>query len=110
MKLSDCRERVSDVQIAYVREGSRGWARTFMTDLALEPALSGTICLYDIDRAAAEVNTVIGNKTSAKEEAVGKWEYRTCDSLQEALNIQPQALHQEVWRPIFRRWGLLLTR
>ena len=85
MKLSDCRERVSDVQIAYVGGGSRGWARTFMTDLALEPALSGTIRLYDIDRAAAEVNAVIGNKTSAKEEAVGKWEYRTCDSLQEAL-------------------------
>ena len=41
--------RVSDVQIAYIGGGSRGWAWTFMTDLALEPSMSGTIRLYDID-------------------------------------------------------------
>ena len=27
----------------------RAWAWTFMTDLAMDPALSGTICLYDLD-------------------------------------------------------------
>ena len=29
--------KMSDVQIAYIGGGSRGWAWTFMTDLALEP-------------------------------------------------------------------------
>lgn len=41
--------KVSDIQIAYIGGGSRGWAWTFMTDLALEPQISGTIRLYDID-------------------------------------------------------------
>lgn len=78
-------KKVSDVQIAYIGGGSRGWAWTFMTDLALEPQMSGTIRLYDIDKAAAKANEVIGNHLSQRPEAVGKWEYRTCDSLQAAL-------------------------
>ena len=45
-----------DVQIAYIGGGSRGWAWTFMTDLALEPSMSGRIRLYDIDREAARAN------------------------------------------------------
>ena len=49
-------KKVQDVQIAYIGGGSRGWAWTFMTDLALEPDMSGTIRLYDIDREAAEAN------------------------------------------------------
>lgn len=28
--------KVSDIQVAYIGGGSRGWAWTFMTDLALE--------------------------------------------------------------------------
>ena len=78
--------RVSDVQIAYIGGGSRGWAWTFMTDLALEPQMSGTIRLYDIDRDAAKANEVIGNRLSGREDAVGKWEYQTCDSLKSALD------------------------
>lgn len=77
--------RVSDLQIAYIGGGSRGWAWTFMTDLAQEPELSGTIRLYDIDENAAKVNETIGNRLSAREEAVGKWDYKTCRSLEEAL-------------------------
>ena len=42
--------RADHVTIAYIGGGSRGWAWTFMTDLALEPAMSGVIRLYDIDR------------------------------------------------------------
>ena len=38
---------VKDLRIAYIGGGSRGWAWTFMRDLALEPALGGTIVLYD---------------------------------------------------------------
>lgn len=76
---------MEDVQIAYIGGGSRGWAWTFMTDLALEEAISGTIRLYDIDRAAAEANEIIGNSLKDREEAVGKWDYKTAESLESAL-------------------------
>ena len=33
--------KVSDIQVAYIGGGSRGWAWTFMTDLALEDEISG---------------------------------------------------------------------
>ncbi len=74
-----------DVQIAYIGGGSRGWAWTFMTDLALEPSMSGRIRLYDIDREAARANESIGNRLSSRPDAVGKWHYDTADSLREAL-------------------------
>ena len=77
--------KVSDVQIAYIGGGSRGWAWTFMTDLAMEPDLGGTIRLYDIDREAAEANEVIGNRLSGREDAAGKWEYKVYDSLESVL-------------------------
>lgn len=50
---------VKDLRIAYIGGGSRGWAWTFMRDLALEPALGGTIVLYDINKEAAKANEVI---------------------------------------------------
>lgn len=84
MKYSN--NKVSDVQIAYIGGGSRGWAWTFMTDLALEPQMSGTIRLYDIDMDAAKANEVIGNRLSGREDVAGKWEYQTCDSLKTALD------------------------
>ena len=79
-------DRVKDVQIAYIGGGSRGWAWTFMTDLALEPKLAGTIRLYDIDKEAARHNEIIGNHISARPDAVGKWDYRVCDRLETALS------------------------
>lgn len=78
--------RADHVTIAYIGGGSRGWAWTFMTDLALEPAMSGVIRLYDIDREAAKANEVIGNRMSERPEAAGKWKYETADSLKEALS------------------------
>ncbi len=75
-----------DIQIAYIGGGSRGWAWTFMTDLALEKDLAGTVRLYDIDRAAAEANAAIGNRLKGRTDAVGKWDYRVCGSLGEALS------------------------
>lgn len=77
--------KVSDVKIAYIGGGSRGWAWTFMTDLALEPAMSGTIRLYDIDQDAARANEAIGNHLTSRPEAVGKWNYTTSATLKEAL-------------------------
>lgn len=78
-------KKAEDVQIAYIGGGSRGWAWTFMTDLALEPSMSGTIRLYDLDEEAAKANEVIGNHVSEREEAVGKWQYKTCSTIAEAL-------------------------
>ena len=52
--------KVKDLQIAYIGGGSRGWAWTFMTDLAMDEELSGTIRLYDIDAEAAKHNEIIG--------------------------------------------------
>ena len=45
--------QVKDLTIAYIGGGSRGWAWTFMTDIAMDDQLSGTIRLYDIDEEAA---------------------------------------------------------
>lgn len=78
--------KVKDVQIAYIGGGSRGWAWTFMTDLALEPDMSGTIRLYDIDQNASKHNEIIGNHISERKEAVGKWNYETKNTLGEALS------------------------
>lgn len=77
--------KVSDLQIAYIGGGSRGWAWTFMTDLSMDASLSGTIRLYDFDENAARSNEIIGNHLSARKEAVGKWNYTTCNSLKDAL-------------------------
>ena len=77
--------KMKDVKIAYIGGGSRGWAWTFMTDLALEKEMSGEIRLYDLDPKAAENNVVIGNHLSERSEAVGKWNYVNTGSLKEAL-------------------------
>jgi alpha-galactosidase len=74
-----------NLEIAYIGGGSRGWAWTFMTDLALEDTLKGTIRLYDVDKEAAQRNVQIGNRISDRKEAVGKWHYQFCETIQEAL-------------------------
>ncbi|MEG0369712.1 MAG: alpha-glucosidase/alpha-galactosidase [Hungatella sp.] len=78
--------KVSDVQIAYIGGGSRGWAWTFMTDLSMDDSLSGTIRLYDIDEAAAKNNEIIGNHLTQRNDTVGKWNYTTSSSIREALS------------------------
>ncbi len=84
MKYSD--NKVTDLNIAYIGGGSRGWAWTLMTDLAKEPNLSGTVRLYDIDPDAARVNEQIGNRLSTRDDVVGKWTYKTFDTLKDALS------------------------
>lgn len=83
MKYSN--DHVEDIQIAYIGGGSRGWAWTFMTDLAMEKAISGTIRLYDIDREASRANEIIGNRLKDREDAQGEWNYCVRDSLEDAL-------------------------
>lgn len=79
------KEKVTDIQIAYIGGGSRGWAWTFMTDLAMESQISGTIRLYDIDREAARANEIIGNRLKQREDVPGIWDYVVKDTLAEAL-------------------------
>ncbi len=77
--------RAKELTIAYIGGGSRGWAWGFMMDLAMDADLCGTLRLYDIDRAAAERNQIIGRKISAHPDAVSRWEYEVSDSLKDAL-------------------------
>jgi alpha-galactosidase len=77
--------KVSDIKIAYIGGGSRGWAWTFMTDLSMDDSISGTIRLYDIDPAASKNNEIIGNQLSARKDTIGKWDYVQSDSLKDAL-------------------------
>ncbi len=77
--------KMRDVQIAYIGGGSRGWAWTFMTDLALEDSIGGTIRLYDIDEAAAESNMKIGNHLMARSDAKGEWNFEVFETLEKAL-------------------------
>ena len=61
-----------ELTVAYIGGGSRGWAWGFMTDLAMDPDLGGTVRLYDIDREAAERNRIIGGKISSHPKAVSR--------------------------------------
>lgn len=77
--------KAADLQVAYIGGGSRGWAWGFMTDLAMDEQLCGTVRLYDIDRSAAERNEIIGNKLNQNPEVKSHWAYTVSDSLQQAL-------------------------
>ena len=77
--------RVTDINIAYIGGGSRGWAWKLMADLALEPRLCGSVRLYDIDLEAARRNEIIGNKHASAENVKSVWRYTTAESLEQAL-------------------------
>ena len=70
MKYAD--NKITDLNIAYIGGGSRGWAWTFMTDLSMDDSLSGTIRLYDIDEEAAKHNEIIGNHLTERPDTIGK--------------------------------------
>ena len=73
--------RVSDLKIAYIGGGSRGWAWTLMNDLTKANDLSGSVYLYDIDFDAAYNNELIGNKIENS-----NWNYKAVKTIGEALN------------------------
>lgn len=79
------KENATDVVIAYIGGGSRGWAWGLMSDLAGQDILSGTVRLYDIDKDAAYHNEIIGNSVNDAEGAKSEWHYKAAGSLQEAL-------------------------
>lgn len=79
-------ERAMNLKIAYIGGGSKGWAWTLMSDLALEENLGGIVKLYDIDHTAAEDNEILGNMISTHPDSRSKWAYKAVGSLQEALD------------------------
>ena len=85
MRYDSQTHRMSDIRLAYIGGGSRGWAWSFMTDLAMEPSMSGEVALYDIDRGAAQANEIIGNQIGCGPAARGRWRYRVADTLEQAL-------------------------
>lgn len=76
---------LKDVKIAYIGGGSRGWARTFMGDLAVQSDFCGSVNLYDIDEEAAKTNVVVAEKFNEAPETVSKFHYSVAKSLKEAL-------------------------
>ena len=76
---------MKEIKIAYIGGGSRLWARSLMSDLALVKDLKGEVRLYDIDVEAAERNAVIGNKIMALENANHAFKFIVSNTLEEAL-------------------------
>ena len=77
--------KVSNLKIAYIGGGSRGWAWGLMSDLAVCDDISGDIYLYDIDFEAAKANEVIGNKFRYAEGAKSVWNYKAVHTIEESL-------------------------
>lgn len=73
------------VKIAYIGGGSRYWARDLMKDLALTAPFDGEIALFDLDRAAAEKNAVLGDRLFARPEAVSRFRVRAVSTLATCL-------------------------
>lgn len=76
---------MKNIKIAYIGGGSKLWARSFMQDLALAEGICGEVCLYDIDREAAQRNQKIAARIHAKPQAVSDFTYTVADRLEDAL-------------------------
>lgn len=74
-----------NIKIAYIGGGSKLWARTFMSDLAVADNLSGEIALYDIDMEAARRNAKIGAYINQDPRTISKFAYKLYERLEDAL-------------------------
>lgn len=83
MKYSN--QQVTELKIAYIGGGSRGWAWGLMSDLAACGDISGEVSLYDIDFQAAKDNAVIGNQFCHAQGAKSHWRYQAVPTLPKAL-------------------------
>ena len=84
--------KMHDLTITYIGGGSRGWAWTFMTDLAMVEDLSGTVRLYDIDKLAAEKNAIIGNHLMKRPDSKGKWTFQKIRNLPANAIVETNAV------------------
>jgi len=73
------------IRICYIGGGSRLWARSLMSDLALEKDLSGEVVLYDIDEEAAINNAQIGHMMMALDDRKRSWHFSVSKTLDEAI-------------------------
>ncbi len=78
------KDKAENVKIAYIGGGSRGWARSLMSDLAVNGDMSGVVYLYDIDFEAARCNEIIGNRFNSLADTRSTWNYRAVRSAEEA--------------------------
>lgn len=78
-------KKATEVKIAYIGGGSRGWAWGLMSDLAAVDDMSGQVFLYDIDQEAAARNECIGNRMNTLNDCRSFWEYRAVNTLKDAL-------------------------
>src|SRR4030042_6426100 len=79
------KNKVKDINIAYIGGGSREWAWKLMIDLAMDESLSGKVKLYDIQYKYAVENMKIGNQLTLRDDVEGKWKYEVVKTLEEAL-------------------------
>jgi len=75
----------TNIKIGYIGGGSMNWAWAVMSDLALEPQLSGEVRLYDIDFESAKANETIGNRLNNHKDTCSQWNYKAYTSLEETL-------------------------
>ncbi|OGF45026.1 MAG: hypothetical protein A2452_08450 [Candidatus Firestonebacteria bacterium RIFOXYC2_FULL_39_67] len=75
----------SDLKIAYIGGGSRGWAHALMNDLAQTVHFNGEVRLYDINYKSADFNAKYGNWLQTNPKAVSNWKYRAVKNIKECL-------------------------
>ena len=76
---------VTELKIAYIGAGSRGWAHALMRDLALCPFLAGEVRMYDIDPEAAAFNARYATWVHTHPSVVSKWTWTAVKSLAACL-------------------------
>jgi len=79
-------KNVENIKLAYIGGGSRGWAWTLMSELALAEDISGEVALYDIDFHAAQKNEIIGNKFNSAKGSNSVWNYKAVETIDKALD------------------------
>ena len=77
--------KAKGLKLAYIGGGSRGWAWTLMSDLALAEDMCGDVYLYDIDFDAAKNNEIIGNRIKDLPDCKSAWNYKAVPTIGEAL-------------------------
>ncbi len=76
---------MNNFKIAYLGGGSKQWARTFMTDIALTDNLSGEIGLYDIDNIASIRNKQIGDRINKNPKTKSIINYVVYEKIEDCL-------------------------
>ncbi len=78
-------EKPTELRIAYIGGGSRGWAHGLMKDLLACSHFTGEVRLYDINNPLAEFNADFGNWLQDHPQAKSKWKYRAVKTLKATL-------------------------